>query len=246
MAGSSYTGVPLTQTNPALYALGGYLSGGGFGNPGAMNVNYLSSQVQPVPTVAGQELQQFGGQQNALYNLGNQAVSNTQAAIAPAQSAANSLSGLANTAQNQFAGNQAYANQALQTGFDPMQSQYNFYANQLTDATNSQEAARGIANTPYGAAVTGDTLANFSNQWAMNNAQRQALGAQTATSLQNQQLSSQNLAGQLFDASGNLDLNAAATMLQSYGLQGQNMQAALSDLVNMFGAQRVQQSVSFG
>jgi hypothetical protein len=78
-----------------------------------------------------------------------------------------------------------YAQQTLQTGFDPQQALYNQSFQQNTDQTRAAEAARGIAMTPYGAGVENQSNLNFNNQWQNQQLGRQQTAAQTASSLTN-------------------------------------------------------------
>ncbi len=111
----------------------------------------------------------------------------------------------------------SYANQALQNAFDPNQSIYNSYAGQLTDNMNSQEAERGIANTPYGAAVTGASLGNFANDWQTSQIAREAQGMNTAV----QSGTPYTQAGTLLNEAGQLDISSVANMIQAYGIESQ-------------------------
>src|SRR6201999_1669651 len=57
-----------------------------------------------------------------------------------------------------------YAQQTLQTGFDPQSALYAQQFQQNTDQTRAAEAARGIAMSPYGAGVESQSNLNFNNQ----------------------------------------------------------------------------------
>jgi len=72
-----------------------------------------------------------------------------------------------------------YANMALQQGFDPQGQVYNQLFQQQTDQTRAAEAARGIANTPYGAGVESQSDINFNTAWQQNLLSRMQQGAQT-------------------------------------------------------------------
>jgi hypothetical protein len=76
-----------------------------------------------------------------------------------------------------------YAQQTLQTGFDPQQALYNQQFQQNTDQTRAAEAARGIAMTPYGAGVENMSDINFNNQWQNQQLGRQQTAASTAEGL---------------------------------------------------------------
>lgn len=76
-----------------------------------------------------------------------------------------------------------YAQQALATGFDPMNAVYNQQSQQNTDATRAALAARGINMSPYGAGVENQSNLNFNNAWLQNSLQRQQTAAGTANTL---------------------------------------------------------------
>lgn len=76
-----------------------------------------------------------------------------------------------------------YAQQALQTGFDPMNAVYNQQSQQNTDATRASLAARGINMSPYGAGLENQSNLNFNNSWLQNSLQRQQTAAGTANTL---------------------------------------------------------------
>lgn len=71
--------------------------------------------------------------------------------------------------------------QQLNTAFDPQQALYNQTLQSVTDQTRSGEAARGVANTPYGAQAEGDALSKFNIDWQNQQLQRQQSGIDTAT-----------------------------------------------------------------
>jgi len=68
----------------------------------------------------------------------------------------------------------------LTTAFDPQQALYDRTLQQTTDQTRSGEAARGVANTPYGAAAEGNALSNFNIDWQNQELQRQQSGLASA------------------------------------------------------------------
>src|ERR1700722_3647884 len=76
-----------------------------------------------------------------------------------------------------------YAQQALQTGFDPQQALYNQMFQLNTDQTRAGEAARGIAMSPYGAGIENQSNLNFNNQWLNQLLGRQQTAAGTAQTL---------------------------------------------------------------
>lgn len=70
----------------------------------------------------------------------------------------------------------------LATSMDPQSALYNRSKQELTDASNAQAAASGVAGTPYGASVTSNALSNFGIDWQNKQLQRQLAGLQGATS----------------------------------------------------------------
>ena len=84
---------------------------------------------------------------------------------------------------NNSAGLPGYANQALQTGFDPQGALYARTLQQTTDAQNAQNAANGVSMTPYGAGLQDQNVSNFNIDWQNQALQRQQTGAATANSL---------------------------------------------------------------
>jgi hypothetical protein len=134
---------------------------------------------------------------------------------------------------SQFEENLPYAGRALDEGFDPQNAFYLQNLQDLTDATRSGEAARGIAMTPYGAAVEANTQGRFINDWRDRQLQRQHMGAQTADILQGRTQSSQEAGGRLINDAGKLNIDMMTQMLQKYGLQGQQLQAALQAMLGL-------------
>ena len=76
-----------------------------------------------------------------------------------------------------------YAQQALQTGFDPQNNLYNQLFQQNTDQSRAGLAARGLAMSPYGAGVENQSNLNFNNQWLNQLLGRQQTAAGTANTL---------------------------------------------------------------
>ena len=76
-----------------------------------------------------------------------------------------------------------YAQQTLQTAYDPQNALYAQQYQQNNDATNAGLAARGLATTPYGAGVQNTSDQQFNTNWLQTQLQRQATGAQTAGAL---------------------------------------------------------------
>lgn len=79
-----------------------------------------------------------------------------------------------------------YAQQAMDQGFDPQNSLYGRTAHNLEQQTRRALEARGVNDTPYGAAVEGQNMANFNLDWNDRALGRQAQGAQTAMGIYGQ------------------------------------------------------------
>lgn len=77
------------------------------------------------------------------------------------QNSSTSLAGLGDYAT-------PYARQILQTGFDPQNQIYDRNVQRLMDSQNAINSMSGVAMTPYGAGVTGQTLGNFNLDWENN------------------------------------------------------------------------------
>jgi hypothetical protein len=85
--------------------------------------------------------------------------------------------GAASTLYGQAGAASPYAVQALQTANDPQNALYARQYQQMQDQQNAINAQNGIAGTPYGAGVAGQTANNFNLDWLNNQQQRQATGA---------------------------------------------------------------------
>jgi len=156
-----------------------------------------------------------------------------QGAIGAATATQGQVGGLASQLQSlgtglttAFSGDLPYAQQALQTAFDPQKSAYNYYLNQNQNQTAAAAAQSGFAGTPYAAEVQNAGTGAFQNAWQTAQVGREATGAATAEGLQ-QQYEAGVLGGAgLINQAGQLDLGALSGVLQAYGLQGNNLAAA--------------------
>lgn len=127
------------------------------------------------PTIAG-ATGAAGSIANNPYAPGYQAGAN---AIAPYATGAGA--NLLATGQSYL----PYAQQTLQTGFDPQNALYTQQYQQNNDAVNSGLASRGLGMTPYGAGVQNQSDINFNNQWQNQQLARQGQAAQTVGALSN-------------------------------------------------------------
>jgi hypothetical protein len=161
-------------------------------------------------------------QANPLYQLAMQG-----AGIGPGLS---QMSGIASGLQKAFKGNLDYANQALQLAFDPQQSYFKQYQQDLIDATRAGEAARGIAMTPYGAGIESAALGRFYNQWQSEQVQRMATGASAATALQGMWEQAQQAAAGIYN-------DEITAQLKEYGLKGDMIGKALDEILSAMDIQ---------
>ncbi len=93
--------------------------------------------------------------------------------------AAGSVQGMQNAGNLQNLSNSAipYANQILQTGFDPQNALYNRTAGQVMDSGNAINSMNGIAGTPYGAGEMNRNMNNFNINWQNNLLNREKTAA---------------------------------------------------------------------
>lgn len=147
-------------------------------SPGADTGAYTGTQNLDSTNTAAQALPYAQNTFQSLYN-------NPYAS--PMQAAANTTAGTGfGAGANLVGAGQSYlpyAQQALQTGFDPQNALYAQQFQQNTDQTNANLASRGLAMSPYGASVADTSNTNFNNQWLQTALQRQATGAGTANTL---------------------------------------------------------------
>ena len=80
-------------------------------------------------------------------------------------------------------GIQGYANQISQTAFDPQQALYQQQYQQQMDQQNAINAMYGVAGSPYGAGVAGQTANNFNLNWQNAQLGRQVQGASALSQL---------------------------------------------------------------
>lgn len=130
---------------------------------------------------------------------------------------------------------QPYANQAMQTGFDPQNALYQNTAQQLTDQTRAAEAAAGVAGTPYGAQLEGRNMADFNLNWINQEQQRQQAGAQTAMGIL-QGAGQEAAAGQqLAQAGPSFQTSMLSSLMGNTTQALQPQQTALEDYLNYLG-----------
>lgn len=130
-----------------------------------------------------------------------------------------------------------YGNQIMQTAMDPQQALYDRTSQQTQAQTNAANAMNGVAGTPYGAGLAGDSARNFNIDWQNQQLNRQATGAQAYSGLVNGGVGDYNslmgLGSSLYGQAGQQENSGLNAMLgtgmlpyQTYmGQQGDNLSA---------------------
>ncbi len=182
------------------------------------NAGAIDSYAAPLQN-AGQNI--YGAGQQALGGA-NQAFSASQASPYVGGTALNTSLG-ANNAANMAASSAPQAVGAGQnayqaglntylTSLDPQNALYNYSANQLMNQVNSQQALRGLGNSPEGLNEAGTALGNFNMNWENQQLARQAQGASalnSGASALNSGIGT-NLAGAATSLSGAQSVNQGA------------------------------------
>lgn len=78
-----------------------------------------------------------------------------------------------------------YAQQIMQTGFDPQNALHDRTQQQLQDQVRVGQSVRGIATTPYGAGMENQAMSNFDIDWQNNQLNRQTQAGQAGGNLIN-------------------------------------------------------------
>lgn len=155
-----------------------------FGNTNAALGAGTTNTLDPKYNMFGQNL--------GAYNfLTQELMNNPYASLA--QLGANTAGGMAtNAANNAFGTGGAlthmgidvlpgYAGQVMGTAFDPQSQLYNYLQQQNTQQSRANEAAAGVAATPYGAGLADQSNQQFNMNWQNQQLQRQLAGLQGAT-----------------------------------------------------------------
>jgi hypothetical protein len=168
--------------------------------------------------------------QQTFQNLYNNPYASSYQANANATGAAGMGAGanLVNAGQSYL----PYAQQTLQTGFDPQQQLYNQQFQLNSDQTNANLAQRGLGTSPYGASVADTSNNLFNSNWQNQQLGRQATAASTANTLTGAANTGTTSGLNLMNAGGALPYSTANsiggnqnTALQSYGAAGQSASA---------------------
>lgn len=147
---------------------------------------------------------------------------------------------VSNEAPNLFGAANTTFNQAA----DPQMAQYDFYNQKVLDAINAQEAARGIAMTPAGAGVTGQTEADFSNQWALNQSQKMAQALAAMTGAYGGASSTAATGGQLQAGGSAFQQSSLSNLIQSLLQNYTQPQQNIANQLGFMGAANAQNQTS--
>src|SRR5208337_1234544 len=204
----SFSGVPWTIPNPN-YNANQFAIGGAVGSMGGASTPWATGGQ---PTMQNPQAAGYGGQiegiAGQLGQVGQGAVGTATATQGQVGGLASQLQSLGTGLTTAFSGDLPYAQQALQTAFDPQKSAYNYYLNQNQNQTAAAAAQSGFAGTPYAAEVQNAGTGAFQNAWQTAQVGREATGAATAEGLQ-QQYEAGVLGGAgLINQAGQLDLGA--------------------------------------
>lgn len=204
------------------------MSGGG--SNGSNIYQYGSSPSADSGAVSGAgSLAQAGNAGQSLYSGAVPGLSGlTSGTNYNPQSTVNAGTSLQNAGAN-FPG---YANQALRTGFNDNNGLYNQELGHITDQTNVANAQAGIAGTPYGAGVLGQTLTGFNNNWNNQQLHNEATSAGTAGSLLGADATATQGGANVAQAGGNEPLNALQSLLSSGNLSSGQLQQAITDYLS--------------
>jgi hypothetical protein len=243
---TSFSGIPWTVNNPNYnpnpYGFAGDLAGS-FG--GAHNATYGGGPTMqnPQATGYGNQIEGIAGQ---LAGSGAGAVSSAKGTQQTVSGMADQMRALGTGLSTAFSGNLGYADQALQTAFDPQKTAYDYYLNQNMNQTAAGEAQSGLAGTPYAAEVGAAATGAFQNAWQTSQVGREATGAATATGLQNQYEQGVLGGAGLINQAGQLDLGAMSGVLQAYGLQGQNLASAGQMIQGLLSSLGISETGAYG
>lgn len=237
------SGGPSLPSNPApAYSYGGQPTADAGALQGTQNLPNYAAQNYPQfqSAVGGVTSGAYGAP--AIQQAGNQALGASNNLYGLSGSTAGMAGPLAAAGQGQLAAGQSlvpYATQALGAGFDPQNANYNAQFGRQQQQSNVNNAAQGVASTPYAAGVTNQNDQNFDLNWQMQQLARQQQGATTAEGLLgqgNQDITTGanalNTAGGLYGAAGGLSTQAGGLAGTGAGL----LQSVPNESLSALGA----------
>lgn len=185
--------------------------------------------------------QTFGNLYNNPYAPGFQQGANTAGMLG--QGAAlggyNTGQGVVGLGQSMIPGAQA----VLNTAFDPQQQLYSYLQGQNQQQQEAINAASGIAATPYGAGVTGQSNQLFNMNWQDRQLGRQESGLNAYGTALGQSGALQNLGTGMMNAAPGQYFNASMMPYGAYGAIGAGQNQAIGQyLGNITGAMGPQEN----
>lgn len=199
---------------------------------------YGASQAYPVQNYPAQNYGQFQTQTNNLINspYAQQAQNGANIAASYAPGIAQGDFGGAGQLQGMAGLASPYAQQILQTGFDPQGALYNRTQQQFQDQLQASNNRTGVGASPYGAGVMAQGLQDFNLNWQDRQLGRQNTAAQGYGSLMGSAGNAYNTASQLGNRGLATVAGGAALPYQTQQGQIGNNMAALQAL-NQAGVQ---------
>lgn len=193
-------------------------------------VNSLAAGGQQLQNTAipGYQSLYSNVQNNPYYAGAQQAAGNTAQLGQQFQQTNHAAAGQMGGFAQQLGG---YAQQFGQTAFDPQSALYNRMYQQQMDQQNAINAQYGVAGSPYGAGVAGQTANNFNIDWQNQQLARQLQGLQGLST-------AGGAMGQAYGQASNLDQSGilfgqetSQLPYQTYLNQQGQVQSALDALV---------------
>jgi hypothetical protein len=197
---------------------------------GAANLAYGGIQNLPGQSAPGQFAPQFQDiAQSLVNNPYAQMFQQGANQVAPyGQAAGMSAYGAGQNFLGQGQAMAPYAQNIMQTAFDPQNALRARTEQTLVDQTRAGQAARGVAMTPYGAAGESDALRKFDIDWQNAQLGRQALGGQAAGDLLTNSLKTSAGGAALSDTGTSQYLGASSIPYSTFNQIGQGQLGALS------------------
>lgn len=121
----------------------------------------------------------------------------------------------------------------MNTAFDPQSQLYGYLQNQNVNQQNAINAASGLAATPYGAGVTGQSNQLFNMNWQNQQLGRQVEGLQAYTGAAGQGAALQNTGVGMMNAAPGQYATAAAMPYGAASTIGQGQNAAISQMLGL-------------
>lgn len=136
-----------------------------------------------------------------------------------------------------------YAQQMLNTGFDPQSALRDRTQQMLTDQVRAGQAARGITTSPYGAGVENKALSDFDIDWENQKLNRQISALGGAGTAVNAAGSAAGTANNLGTAGAGALVTGGAVPYSTAAGQSADQYAALSNIINAkLGSNQVNQT----